>query len=96
MSDVQIRSKSAPATITSDTFEDGWDKGVDWANERAAYPELWIVQQLYARRCDNLEALVGALGCPATALFGDDTGITARHVEGFIDGAVAILREGGM
>lgn len=97
MSIVQFDTEPTRPTAAFDAFEEGWDMGVDWANEHADYRSLLIAQQLHARHCGTLEALLEALSCDAETLFPGHSGeISDRHVEGFIDGAVAILREGGM
>jgi hypothetical protein len=84
------------SNLVVDDFEEGWDCGVDWANEHAVYRSLRLVQQLRARHCSDLTMLTETLGCNAIDLFGQTSGISERRVEGFIDGAVAILHEGGL
>lgn len=96
MSTVHSSSKASRPTLVIDDFEEGWDCGVAWANERAAYRSLRLVQQLHIHRCRDLSLLVASLGCKAVDLFGRETGISKRRLEGFIEGAVAILHEDGV
>jgi hypothetical protein len=91
-----LQSYDVSSRVVVDEFEDGWDLGVDWANERAAYRNLRLVQQLRSHRCSDLSILVSTLGCTPSDLFGDTKSVSERHVRGFIEGAVAILHEGGM
>lgn len=94
MSNLQSSSEMSRPNVVADEFEEGWDCGVDWANERAEYRSLRLVKQLHSQRCSQLDVLIDTLGCKPVDLFGPDAAISERRVEGFIDGAVAILHEG--
>jgi hypothetical protein len=96
MTNVQAFSDMSRTPLVVDDFEEGWDCGVDWANERAEYRNLRLVQQLHVRRCRDLAVLTETIGCTAADLFGRECEISERRVSGFIDGAVAILHEGGL
>lgn len=96
MSTLLLSSKASLPKLVVDDFEEGWDCGVAWANERAAYRSLRLVQQLHVHHCRDLSLLVASLGCKAIDLFGQETGISKHRVDGLIEGAVAILHENGV
>lgn len=95
MTDVQTAIHSQ-APVIIDPFEDGWDCGVDWANVRATDAELAAVKQLHMRGCADLKLLLETLSCDADHLFILTPAVTARHLEGFMDGAVAVYLAGGV
>jgi hypothetical protein len=94
MTDVQSAVVSQ-APIAIDPVEDGWDCGVDWANLRANDAQLALMRRLHATRCFDLDILIRQLNCEADDLFILTKTVTERHVEGFIDGAVAVYVHGG-
>ena len=91
-----VHASAASCAPPIDPYEDGWDCGVNWANLRATDAELYVARQLRRSRNFDLGVLLQTLSCESDELFNLTPAVTARHVKGFLDGAVAVFGNGGL